>query len=370
MKRNPMRRLSPAVVNRVMLVDSVLRQFGSRVFYYSPKSIKSINEEVPGYMIEDNKFVRTRASIPLVNGNWTHSTRYLMEKGMGYRRFTEWAQAHQVGIYVPLAFSELVVNKYETYKLVRGFKTDLHPHTENYRHTLNQLKFFLDQGDLVFLKPFAGNKGDGIISVRRGSNGITVKFFKEGGQKKTVAKTAKGAFEFIKEVTGGAKRYVIQQGVDTMRHEGSVFDLRVVMLFDGKDWSWLHEVRYSPAGSDLSNVSQGGISLVTEELLYDMFGKEGGDRVLQKLHVESFGLAKYMDQLHPGELMELAFDFVLDKNESLRLVEVNTKPGLVSVGFERKYFEMKPEQQPLFERWVYPHTESLARFLQAKVDAL
>ena len=90
-KTNPMVRLSPTVINRVMLIDAVLKQHGSRVFYYSPKHIKSINEPVPGYLIEGNQFVLSSSAIPLVNGNWTYSMRRLLDKGMGYRTFVDWA---------------------------------------------------------------------------------------------------------------------------------------------------------------------------------------------------------------------------------------------------------------------------------------
>ena len=62
-------------------------------------------------------------------------------------------------------------------------------------------------------------------------------------------------------------------------------------------------------------------------------------RVLESLRSEAFGLARYLDQLHPGDLMEIAFDFVLAKDASLHLVEINTKPGLVSVGFLNHFFD-------------------------------
>jgi hypothetical protein len=91
--------------------------------------------------------------------------------------------------------------------------------------------------------------------------------------------------------------------------------------------------------------------------------------LLYELKSESFGLAAYLDRLHPGEIMEIAFDFAIDREGRLRLLEVNTKPGLAGIGSSVTIYDKRPEDEPLFERWVYPHAASLARFLLAKAAA-
>jgi len=370
MTTNPRVRLSPAVINRALLIDAVLRQFDSRVFYYSPKHIRSVGEQVPGYVIEGHDFVPSRSHIPLVNGNWTYNTRALMNQGMGFQNFAQWADEHQVGVYVPLAFSELVANKYEAYKLVRGYRDDLHPHTEPYRHSLDQLGHFLDRNDSIFIKPRAGNKGNRILTLRRSSSGYMLKRYHNGVRQQNSFDDLAAASNAIRDYTHGSRRFIIQSGINTLRYDGSVFDIRVVMMFDGREWDWIHEVRLSPQGSDISNVSQGGICVATEDFLLMLLGSETAQKVLADLRSDSFGLAAYLDKLHPGELMELAFDFVVDSNQSPRLVEINTKPGLANVGFSNSVIDMPADLEPQFKRWVYPHTGSLARFLQSKVEAL
>jgi hypothetical protein len=118
--------------------------------------------------------------------------------------------------------------------------------------------------------------------------------------------------------------------------------------------------------SEISNISQGGTSVVTEDLLFDLLGYDGARNMLHELEGESFGLAAFLERLHPGDIMEVAFDFVIDREGRLRLIEINTKPGLAGIGFLCTVFEMRPAQRPLFERWVHPHTTGLARFLQKK----
>ncbi len=370
MRTNPSVRLSPSVINRVALIDAALRQAGQRVFFYSPKHVTPTATKVPGYYFDAGRFIATTAEAPLVNGNWTYRTRRLLEKGMGYQEFIRWTEQRRMGVYVPYAFSELVADKFETYKVVRGYHETLHPYCERYRRSARQLEHFLANNRLVFIKPRAGSKGDRIVTVKRAADGLTGTYYEAGARRQFVAKTSAAANEHIRGLTRGKKGFVIEEGIETLAHDDRVFDIRVIMVHDGHAWSWVHEARLSPAGSDVSNVSQGGVSVVTEDLLLALLGAEAAQHKLQELRSESFGLAAYLETLHPGDLLEVAFDFVIDREGRLRLVEINTKPGLAGIGFLRTIYDKTPEDEPLFERWVYPHTTALARFLQNKLERL
>ena len=363
------RRLSPSVINRVALMDEQLRKAGMRLLCYSPSHITPGDPQVPGYLFEDRRFIATRATIPDVNGNWTNRTRRLIDRGMGYQAFARWAETRHLGIYVPHAFSELVGNKLETYKLVRGFHATLHPHCEPYAQSERQLEYFIENGRVTFIKPRAGSQGDRIVTVRRDASGLSVTHYRDGKRRRHEAKTVKAATEFIRLLTEGKKRYLIQHGVEALRYDDSAFDIRVVMLNDGLAWSWVHEARLSPAGSDVSNVHQGGRSVLSEDLLVDLLGAEAAQQSMYELKSESFGLMAYLERLHPGEILEVAFDFTLDREARWRLLEINTKPGLAGIGADVTIYDKRPEDEPLFEHWVYPHVAPLARFLQAKVES-
>ena len=66
--------------------------------------------------------------------------------------------------------------------------------------------------------------------------------------------------------------------------------------------------------------------------------------------------------------MEIGFDFLLDRERRLHLVEVNAKPGVAGFGSETKLFEWKSEDEAHYRRWVYPHVRHLAAFLKAKIE--
>jgi hypothetical protein len=369
-RTDPRRRMSPSLINRVALIDALLRPAGWRLFVHSPRQVRPSEPAVPGFLFEGGEFLATEAPVPKVNGNWTSRTRRMLRLGMGYEEFGRWAAEHRIGIYVPHAFSELMGNKLETYKLVRGFHETLHPHCEAYAHTIEQLEHFTDTGAITFLKPVAGSKGDRIITIRRDEEGLAVTRYEKGQRRRKKAKGLREVLRFVDETMRGNRRYVIQHGIETMRHRGSTFDIRVTMLNDGANWHWLHEARLSPSGSDVSNVSQGGAITITEDLLLEMMGAEAAQELLHRLRGEAFGLASYLERLHPGDILEVAFDFAIDKDGQLRLLEVNTKPGLAGIGSDVSVYDKRPEQERLFERWVYPHARHLASFLLRKAEGL
>lgn len=366
---DPRRKMSPSLINRAALVDSHLRPAGFRILLHSPQQIRPELTTVPGFEFERGELVPIRAAVPIVNGNWTHRTRRLLEQGMGYQEFGRWAAENGIEIYVPHAFSELLGNKLATYKLVRGFHETLHPHCESYVHTVGQLEYFVESGRLNFIKLRTGSKGNHIVALRRAATGLMATHYYKGERRSIRGASLREVMIFIGEVTKGKRNYVIQHGVETMRHRGSTFDIRVVMLHDGSSWHWLHEARLSPPGSDISNIGQGGKFAVTEDLLFEIMGGEASQGLLQVLKSESFGLAAYLERLHPGDILEIAFDFAVDLSGMLRLLEINTKPGLAGLGSDITIYDKRPEHEPLFERWVYPHTKHLARFLLSKAES-
>jgi len=365
---NPRERLSPSILNRVVLIDTALKQFDMRVFYYNPKHVTTLGKKIPGYVLKGDQFVATSQRVPTVNGNWSYQTRQLLDKGMGYNRFLHWIEENGVGVYVPLEFSELAVNKQQSYEIFRAYDPTLQPYSEEFRRSARQLANFVERSKLTFIKPRNGNKGDDIITVRRADKKLSVNYYKKGSREQRVVNTVRAANDLVQGLTKHQRKYVIQRGVEAFQYEGSVFDLRVIIVRDDVSSYCFHEARVSPVGSELSNVSQGATSVPTEEILVRMLGKTHAHRVLKELRRVAFGLAEYLDTLHPGELMEVAYDFLLDRDGRLYLLEINTKPGLPGAGFETSIFDQDLDQSGEFQRLVHPYVACLARFLKSKVD--
>jgi len=360
--------LSPSLINRAFLIDRLLRPSGIALFLYSPSDVSSLGE-VSGYIIDGDDLIVANRAVPRVNANWTYGTRRLINQGMGYNHFKRWAQENGIEIYVPYKFSELVSNKRKAYEYIRQYDADLHPHTEDYVGSLAQLQYFLERSDAVFIKPRSGNRGNNIFVLRNSGEGYSLKYYEEGNQRLFSPLTLEAAAGIV-EVAAGPKSYVIQEGIEPLKFQGAVFDIRVVMVNDGSEWHSLLETRLAPRGSDLSNVFQGGSIRVTESILLELFGDEYAALLEKEIRRVSGGVARHLDQLFPGGLMEIGFDFLLDQDRKLHLIEVNAKPGVAGFGSETKLFEWKPEDEAYYQRWVYPHVTHVAAFLKSKIESL
>ncbi len=365
-EKNPKDELSPSLINRAFLIDRVLCPMGIRVFLFSPRDIKSPGA-VPGYTIDGDGLLATIQPVPQVNANWTYGTRRLLRQGMGYSRFKRWVKDNQIRVYVPYAFAEMVSNKRKAYEVIREYDPDLHPHTEEYTGALSQVETFVGRASSVFIKPRAGNRGNRIFVLRTEPRGFSLKYYDQGGQRLFAPVTLEAAVSIVQGVVGD-QSYIIQEGIESLRADGAVFDVRVVMVNDGSNWHSILETRLAPVGSDLSNIFQGGSIRVTESLLAELFGDRASLQLEQEIRRVSLGVCLHLETYFPGSLMEIGLDFIIDSDKNLHLVEVNSKPGVAGFGSETQLFEWQSDDEQSYRRWVQPHVAHLAGFLKAKID--
>jgi YheC/D-like protein len=362
---DPREQLSPSVINRACLIDDLLAPDGIHVFLYCPKDI-SADGETSGYVLEQRIPVATRQMVPRVNANWSYRTRQLLRGGMGYQPFKRWMRDQGIEVYVPYEFSELVSNKLKTYELIQAWNPVLHPHTEEFVPSRAQLESFLMRANTVFVKPRAGHKGNRIFVVRGVGDGCSVRYY-DSGEQRVFPSLSLDACVSLVDGAASRERYVMQEGIESLRCGDAVFDVRVVMVHDGLDWEAILESRVSPPGSDLSNVYQGGTVHQTGELLAEVVGRQEGEALVQRVRQVSYGIARHLESRFPGALSEIGLDFVLDTDHRPHLVEVNAKPGIAGIGSERRYLEWTLEEQELHEMWTLPHMNRLAGFLRSKI---
>jgi hypothetical protein len=366
-RTDPREQLSASVVNRVFLIGRLLAGEDIHLFLYCPKDVDAAGE-APGFVLDGERLIPTCRAVPPVNANWTYRTRHLLRFGMGYERFKRWMHDRAHGIYVPYDFAELTANKQRTYDAVREWDPSLHPHTEDFGGSAEQIAAFLARSPSAFIKPRAGHKGNRVFVLRRGTHGHSLEYYDSRARRSFPSLPVTAILGLI---DGAAVRepYVIQEGVESLRHQDSVFDVRVVMVHDGRRWHALFESRLSPPGSQLSNVYQGGTIRMTRELLAATIGAREGRVVEERLRAISHTVAERFEWRFPGALSEIGLDFVLDHERRPHLIEVNAKPGISGIGSETKLFDWSDEERPLHERWTMPHMRHLAGFLRHKVDA-
>ncbi len=365
--RDPKEELSPSLINRAFLIDRMLRPSGIALFLFSPLGVTSL-AETAGYTVHGDDLLASTKPLPRVNANWTYGTRRLLKQGMGYNHFKRLTSDNQIQIYVPYAFSELVSNKRKAYEVVRDYAPGLHPHTEDFVGSAAQVQSFLDRVDLVFIKPRSGNRGNRIFVLRKTVGGLSLKYYEQGKQTLMSNLSLETALGIVLASAGG-RSYVIQDGIETSRLDGSVFDIRVVMVNDGSQWHSIFETRLGPQGSDLTNIFQGGTIRITESVLSNLYGDQGTRGLEEEIKRVSHGVARHLETIYPAALIELGLDFILDREQNLHLVEINAKPGVAGFGSETKLFEWTADDEANYQRWVLPHVTHLASFLKMRIES-
>lgn len=363
---DPAAKLSPSLLNRAILLGEELARDGIDVLLLSPRRVQA-NGDVNGYLVRGRELQPESTQIPQINANWTYATHKLIDRGMGYERFKRWTAERGIEVYVPYELCELLANKRDTYELVSQFDPTLHPRTEELDGTAEQIETFLQRSGLVFVKPRAGHKGNRIFVLRRDGSDYSLKHYHKGICR-LLEPISIGAAMAIIEIAATDTPFIIQEGIESLRFRGSVFDVRVVMVNDGSRWHSILETRVAPPGSDLSNIFQGGSIHVTEELLDAELGRDAAQGLLKSIRRVSHSVADCLESHFPGRVMELGLDLVIDRDLGIHLVEVNAKPGLSGWGSERKIFDWKPEDEAYYDASVRPHIRHLASFLRSKVE--
>ena len=361
------------ILHRAVPMTTVLRDFGTELFMFSPRHVLRETGEVEGYVIEDGRMVPRSGTVPLVNGDWYIGTsRRVPNNAMSKSEFATWVRHRRIDVYPSAALTQKLRDKYSTYKMLSEIDPRLQPYTEPFESDREQLERFLAAWPTVFLKPNKGNRGNGIVVVGRSMHGFDVARHR-GGERD--AWRCASIDELLATICAVADRrpYIVQEGVEYERFEGSSYMIRIVMADDGDQWHWLYKAHIAASDSAVANISQGGRNVRLEDVLAHLYGEAEVQPLLERLRRICFATTTQLDGRYPG-IMELAYDILIDGEHNPRIVEVNAKPGLTlpslrSSGTFRNIFTLSRRDERRYGRIVVPYATHLAGFLQKRLEA-
>ncbi|MUT64453.1 YheC/YheD family protein [Paenibacillus sp. NEAU-GSW1] len=182
----------------------------------------------------------------------------------------------------------------------------------------------------LFLKPSAGMQGKGVIHVRRnpladqwlvtGRTGSNRRFEHQFDSHERLERwTAKAV--------GGAA-YLSQPCLSLRSRCGSPFDVRV-LLQKNEHGRWTVSgaaARVGEPGSLTSNLHGGGKPANAASYLANEFGRRQAERLLSRMEQLSLYAAPKLEERF-GRLAELGFDYGIEPDGRLWLLEVNSRPG-------------------------------------------
>ncbi|MEF2243429.1 YheC/YheD family endospore coat-associated protein [Paenibacillus sp. IITD108] len=182
----------------------------------------------------------------------------------------------------------------------------------------------------LIIKPISGMQGRGIISIQKqaASERIHIRGRTRSNRPfmQNIENTA-ALFQKLHTIIK-SRRYIMQPLLSLTDHMSRPFDIRILMQKDHKG-IWLltgAAIRCGSSGGVTSNLHGGGTAYPIDQFLASRYSKEELELLRNTLTAICVQAAHTLER-RLGKFAELAFDFGLDQQQALWLLEVNSKPG-------------------------------------------
>jgi glutathione synthase/RimK-type ligase-like ATP-grasp enzyme len=224
------------------------------------------------------------------------------------------------------------------------------PATKLFGH--ENLLLMLTEYGMVYVKPVNGTFGKGVMRVeklRSPSKGYKY-------QLNTTIRTFP-TFELlhqslVKKING--RRYLVQRGIDLLRHKKRRFDIRVMIQRNNNNhWEATGIIgRLAHPAKIVTNYHNGGTPMSFESLMSTHQSPTQKMVYAIRLKQISLDIAKELEKHYPG-IKELGIDIAIDQQMRPWILEVNTKPDA--------FIFRKLEDKTIFRK-IYQYAVSYGRY--------
>lgn len=188
---------------------------------------------------------------------------------------------------------------------------------------MNELFTFAEKYGSILLKPVNGDSGQGIIRLTLKDG----KIYLDGNNKTMDEYTKESVSHRLKPLSNGT--YIAQERLDITGVDGKLWDLRTLVQKNGEGkWSLTGTaVRQGEPGKITTNLETGGKVAQTLPYLRSAFGENQTKKLLLDMESLSLLIAQHMEQAMQKQFVELGIDLAILKDSSIRIIEINHKPG-------------------------------------------
>ena len=346
------------IMHRASALAPVLANHGYKLICYSPQNVNKEAKTVVGYAFENNEFKETIVDLPKINHDF-----YIGADGLDiYRKFQNWALDQGCRLYPTKAIRKLAQDKLLAARVISKFDNAIIPYTEEFDGTADQIQKYLLKKTIVFIKPRYGGRGNKILVVKS-ENDVFVAEYYNGTRKQIASFPALPECVSYINSLANEEKHIIQEAVDVITYEGSVFDIRALVFNEGSKWHFMSEVRIGIKSSEISN--NGGTDIPID-FLERIFSKEKASKIMEKIKETTLNLTIFLSREYNELINELAFDVMVDKSGNIYLAEINTKAGLAGLTKYGDFFNMTDYEKNFYEKLSVPHGEFLAKSLLCK----
>jgi hypothetical protein len=190
------------------------------------------------------------------------------------------------------------------------------------RYKRSELEKMLNRFGMVYVKPDVGTHGIGVMRVERSRMRYRLQYDR---RLRSFASFSAMAVALERGMRG--RRYLIQRGIRLLKHEGRVFDLRVMVQLNlSRRWQTTGLIgRVAAPRKIVTNYHSGGRLLSVGRLLSGRMGKAAVPSQIRKLEKLGERAGRAMHKRFAG-VREVGVDVGLDRRLTPWIIEVNTRP--------------------------------------------
>ncbi|WP_199615152.1 YheC/YheD family protein [Paenibacillus alkalitolerans] len=188
--------------------------------------------------------------------------------------------------------------------------------------TSGRLSQMLHRYGMVYIKPVTGSLGIGVMRI----DNIGGSYRYQSGLRTYTFDTFRQMYASIRRRID-AKRYLVQRGIDMLRHKERPFDFRV-MVQRNPSGSWEctgTAARLAHPNKVVTNGSQGGTIYPAGALLEEAAGKQIAGLLTEEMKKIAVFAAYQFSRFYPA-MNELGLDIAVDGCLRPWILEVNTRP--------------------------------------------
>lgn len=314
-----MGRKESTVIKKLRLIDSYIKNYqelNGVIFAFSLDNVNKEDLTIGGYYYNPNKERWEKSVLPFPASIFRKNTYNL-----------QWRE-YFGSLYGNKIFNYKSIDKWEMYDRLRQFNEieEYLPPTAKYINEEDVLSM-LEKYRNVYVKPISGKKGKGIYNIVVIDGYYHVKTREKSGNVEWRFSTTDELTSFLKErVTKG--KYIVQKTIE-LQVGDKVVDFRVGMDKDQNGlWQKIMFIsRVSGNSSIVSNmqISGGEVQWIPNVLreIY-MMNEQQIKSYTEKLSSLAHTISQKLEMtgLNMGKL---AFDFAIDKNQKIWIIEVNSK---------------------------------------------
>lgn len=297
-------------------------------FVFYPESLDTDARKVSGLFLDhnpDGTLTWKKHDFPLPDVVYDRILHRTIER----KEITKLVKSFFMNESLTTYFNPKFLNKWETHSILSS-SPELQqylPETADFNDS-GKLADLLERHKTVYMKPIHGSLGQGIFKITVTPQGYC-------SQHRKGKRTFTQVFDNFKELLNSLRllkknsKCIVQQGLDLLKYQDRVFDLRVLVQKSG-DGQWeitAMVARIANEQSIFPNIAAGGEAVNMETVWQDLFSASWSESETCKLTQEIGITAAEVLEKKLGTFCEIGLDIGIDKDKNVWIIEINSKPS-------------------------------------------